>query len=144
MILQLDDWTFDIDIEKTQSYSTLEQAEHCNCAYCRNFYAGIDEKYPLLRPFLAKFGIHVDAPDQMSPLDISSRQIIYDPMYHVFGRILHQGSQTVIRVGIEIEPMAIDEDRFCLQIYDLQLPWLLEELYETGISDATAWNSPLQ
>ena len=53
MILQIDDWKFDIDMERTMEYSAKEAAEHCDCAYCRNFYAAVDEHCSDLRPFLA-------------------------------------------------------------------------------------------
>ena len=136
MILQLEDWSFEVNMEKTMSYSSKERSDHCNCAYCRNFYAGIDVEYPQLRSLLLKFGIHVDAPDRMSPLDISRQQIIYDPMYHVFGRIIQVGTSTLLLGDVEIEPMELEEGVFCLQVYDLQLPWLLDEPYEKGMSDA--------
>lgn len=145
MILQLEDWSFDVDLEKTMSYSSQERVEHCNCAYCRNFYAGIDAKYPELRSFLLKFGIHVDAPDRMSALDISSEQIIYDPMYLIFGQILRVGTSTILYEGIEVEPMEAEDGMFYLQIYDLQLPWLLDEPYEKGMSELSSQSaSPLQ
>ena len=37
MILKIDDWEFDIDLERTMAYSAAEAADHCTCAYCRNF-----------------------------------------------------------------------------------------------------------
>ena len=51
MVLKIDDWVFDVDITATMEYSTREAAAHCDCAYCRNFYAAVDDTYPQIRRF---------------------------------------------------------------------------------------------
>ena len=71
MIIELFDWKFDVDVERTMARSALEAAEHCDCAYCRNFYATVDEENPELRYFLAEFGLDIEAPDVLYPYDIS-------------------------------------------------------------------------
>lgn len=44
MILEIDGWKFDIDFERTMEYSAAEAKEHCNCAYCHNFYAAKEKR----------------------------------------------------------------------------------------------------
>ena len=92
MILTIDDWIFDTDVTATMAYSAQEAAEHCDCGYCRNFYAAVDSVYPELRPFLTQFRIDVEAPDCMSPIPYSEEVVGYDPEYIVIGRLVQQGS----------------------------------------------------
>ena len=59
MIIKIDAWKFDVDLNATMAYSAQEAMDHCTCGYCRNFYASVDIVYPNLRPFLAEFGVHI-------------------------------------------------------------------------------------
>lgn len=135
MILQIDDWIFDLDVQATTAYSAKEAAEHCDCANCRNFYAAIDDHYPHLRPFLAQFGLQVEAPDQMSPMEISPERIDYDPMFYVFGRILQQGQYEMAAGLANIVAYPLEEgidgrEAFELNVFEVSLPWVLEEPFE--------------
>lgn len=44
MVLNIDDWIFDVDLKKTMEYSSLLSADHCCCGYCVNYYLAI---YPV-------------------------------------------------------------------------------------------------
>lgn len=138
MIVKVDDWAFDVDMTATMEYSVKEAAEHCTCAYCRNFYAAVDQYYPELRPFLARFGLDLEAPDRMSPLDYSIEDIVYDPMYYVFGKILEPGiyEMSAGHANIVVTPMVGTLDGkpyFQLDVYEVVLPWVLEEPFEGGV-----------
>lgn len=63
MILELDDWQFELDVETTRLYSEQEVAVHCDCGYCRNYYACVAETFSGLRPFLGQFGLNIKAPE---------------------------------------------------------------------------------
>lgn len=136
MILQIDDWTFDIDMARTMEYSAAEAAEHCDCAYCRNFYAAVDGKYPELRPFLAQFGIDIEAPEEMCPF--AGESILYDPVYRVYGRILRPGSYEMQAGPVNLVARASEgqQDCFLLDCYEVFLPWSLDEPFEEVISPA--------
>ena len=142
MLLQIDDWEFDIDMKATMEYSTNETADHCTCAYCRNFYVTIDEIYPKLRPFLAQFGINVEAPDELMPFDLPN-QMNYDGVYVVSGKILATGRSLLCVDGVQIAPeydSQINHPQlhpcFYLTVNDIQLPWVLEEPMNDVISPA--------
>ena len=144
MILRLDDWEFDIDMERTMEYSTAEAAEHCDCAYCRNFYAAVDERYPNLRPFLAQFGIDIEAPDEMMPFD-QPQEMWYENVYSVGGRILSGSEHTFIVDGIEVSIYSenklqinqmIPEPHFFIGVGMMVLPWVLDEPMEAVVSTA--------
>ena len=127
-----------MDLEATATYSRQELAENCRCAYCRNFYEAIDRYYPQLRTFLTQFGLELNAPDRMSPIDYDPGRTDYDPRYVVFGQILQMGTYE-LSVGLaNICPSAIEDlidgkPAFLLDVYEVSLPWILDESFPGGI-----------
>ena len=137
MILQIEDWVFEIDLEKTKKHSLLEAAENCQCAYCRNFYRGLDGAYRELKSKLLSFGICAEAPEKMNPTVFSEEQILYDPMYYVFGRIAQKGTGPFLAGFVSVYPSDQEEmldgsAGFRLQAKGVNCPWRLEEPF-TGV-----------
>ena len=145
MILQIADWKFDIDTERTMEYSAAEAAEHCDCAYCRNFYAAVDQYYPQLRPFLARFGLDIEAPDELMPYDYMGK-MYYDGVYMVCGRILQTGASPMEISDLTICATAGDgqirinhhcpQPYFALDVGTIELLWVLDEPIENVVSPA--------
>ena len=142
MILQIDDWKFDIDMERTMEYSANEAAGHCDCGYCRNFYAAVDLQYPNFRSFLAQFGLNAEAPDELMPFDLN-QQMCYMGVYVVAGRILQKGKQNLCVDGIFISPEIDSQINhnvlmpcFYLTIDQMDLPWVLDEPMKDVVSPA--------
>ena len=148
MLLQIDDWVFDVDITHTMERSAAEAAEHCDCAYCRNFYAAVDRFYPNLRPFLAKFGIDIEAPDEQLPYDLDG-EMYYDSIYLVAGDILKEGKAPICNDRVVIRPVACNgpfqavpashncpKPCFILDVSTVVLPWILDEPMEETVSPA--------
>ena len=144
MILQLSDGKFSVDIERTMELSSAEAIEHCTCAYCRNFYASVDVEYPNLRPFLAQFGVHIEAPDEMMPFD-QPGQMWYDNVYSVSGRILSGTEHSFTVDGLEVRICAknnhninplFPEPHFFIEVGMMELPWVLDEPMQEVISPA--------
>ena len=138
MILKIADWIFDVDLERSATYSDREAAEHCDCDHCRNFCLGVDAICPELRCFLGQFGIHPEAPDRMSPIGYSEKRIDYDPMYYVFGRIIRYGNSKLSANDVEIIPASCDvlfEEGtvFSLSVAGLSLPWILDVPFDSSI-----------
>ena len=69
MILNIDDWKFDINLEDTQAHSSFSASRHCTCAYCENYYRGVRYVSPNLKGFLADFGIDIEGPVEMYPFE---------------------------------------------------------------------------
>ena len=144
MIIQIDDWKFDIDMTSTMEYSSGELAEHCDCAYCRNFYAAVDQVYPELRPFLAQFGVEIEAPDELMPYDFNAEMCYYG-IYSVSGTILNCGisrlhaGQYPVNIAKDIE-LHVNSDcptpSFFIEIGPLYLPWILDEPMKDVVSPA--------
>lgn len=144
MLLEIEDWKFDIHMAATMEYSANEAADHCTCAYCRNFYAAVDDTYPNLRPFLAQFGLDIEAPDELMPYDVD-KKMWYDGIYAVSGKILSTGSSDLVCDGIRIDPKQEHELHvtigcatpcFFLNVGTLILPWVLNEPMEDVVSPA--------
>ncbi len=143
MILEIADWKLDIDLEATMEYSGSEAKEHCTCAYCRNFYATVDDTYPQLRPFLAQFGLDMEAPEELMPFD-DGANVIYDAVYTVYGTIVQQGSEMKISdIPVRFENGAmvnteIPEPCVSVSIGLFSLPWVLNEPLKEVVSPANA------
>lgn len=138
MILQIDDWIFDLDLERTMEYSAAEASEHCTCGYCRNFYAAVDEFYPNIRPFLTRFGVDIEAPDEQMPYDLDGKTY-YDSVYMVYGRITKVGEKPIALDNILVLPSVNHsgpKPSFSLDVSTVVLPWVLEESLEETLSPA--------
>ncbi len=140
MILELEGWVFDVDLEATMAYSAKEAADHCDCAYCRNFYAAVDGVYPELQPFLARFGVDIEAPEELFPYDGNH----YGLVYAANGRILNCGNTMEVD-GLAVEfsletPVNVycPKPWFSIEFNMLELPWVLEEPFEDVVSPANA------
>lgn len=141
MILSLGQWVFDVNIEDTMMYSKGTTDDHCECGYCRNFYASVGGSYPNLRSFLAKFGARVEGPDEMMPFEPTVCQLTYC----VSGKVLSTGREplsvdgTVFDIvnGDELDiDTACPKPCFALISGYLELPWVLEEDMDEVISPA--------
>ena len=141
MLIELADWKMDVDIPLTMLLSDKQAREHCTCGYCRNFYAAIDSVYPMLRPFLLKFGIQVEGPDELCPFEPT----IYEVSYIVQGRVMHEGKQPLYIDGVPLKIQTSQQSDICtehpepffvLSVGLMELPWLLEEPMSEVISPA--------
>ncbi len=140
MIINIADWEFDIDLQRTMAYSHAEALAHCDCAYCRNFYLAVDNAYPQLRAFLTQFGVDLEAPDELMPYDVDGR-MLYEGTYVVFGRIRKPGKQGFAFGNASLLPMEEDgydfeEPYFVLTLERIILPWMLDESLKDVVSPA--------
>jgi len=135
LILTIDDWTFQVYPVATRKYYARELAEHCTCPNCRNFYAAVDKVYPELRSFLLRFGVQVEAPDEM----MAFTPTLCTNYYAVCGSILERGQGSIRVGGVLVTPMTaeeamantwLSEPLFFLSVGTMALPWLLEESME--------------
>ena len=141
MIISIEDWVFDLDMTATMEHSAKEAAEHCDCAYCRNFYTAVDVTYPQLRPFLSQFGLDIEAPEELMPFEPK----LYLSCYAVEGQIVKKGSPLIMVDGVKVMPetakdaminCGIHTPYFVLSVGPITLPWVLDEPMEDVISPA--------
>lgn len=122
-LIHLADWVFSVDSEATGQHTLRCSEDHCLCAYCRNFYEAVDIAHPALRSFLARFGITLEGPSELMPLEPT----LMAACYRVTGRILHFGKQLLHVNGVPIRPETADGETFFLWVGEMELPWIQEE-----------------
>lgn len=141
MILQVDNWVFEVDVSETMAYSTGIWEDHCTCGYCRNFYETMDAAYPQLKTFLKQFGMNSLTPEEMSPIEPT----LCMASYCISGKVLQNGifpidlGGVVISVAMEADPLyhpGCGEPFFVLNTGLLELPWALDEDMDEVISPA--------
>lgn len=141
MLIELADWKLEVDVPLTMTLSAAQAKEHCNCGYCKNFYAGIDRAYPMLRTFLSEFGIDVEGPDELCPFEPT----IYEATYIIQGTIVEKGKQHLYLADVPLTICSAAESDiytvhptpyFTLTVGLLELPWMLSEPMTEVISPA--------
>lgn len=132
MILKVADWRFRVDIPATREHTTQNASDHCECAYCRNYYDAVDMAHPRLKPFLSEFGINIQGPSELMPF----QPTLMLACYRVQGQILEWGKTELIVEGVPIVPETADDDTFFLWVGELEVPWLQPERPEDVVSPA--------
>ena len=132
MVLQIDDWVFRVDLERTKEHSSFVSGEHCTCSYCENFYRTAGVVCPALKEFLVQFGILIDGPSEMYPIEPT----LYLAGYRVFGEIMTYGIGPMMVDGVPVTAEPVDEAHFMLEVGEMPLPWVLPEDPEEVISPA--------
>ena len=145
MIVKIDGWVVRVFPMENRKYYAREVADHCQCAWCRNFYSSVDGTYPQLRPFLEQFGVHIEAPDEM----IALSPTLCAGYYAVCGEILERGEDDLLLDGLSVMPLAwseakvdtlMEEPLFFLRTDWMTLPWVLEEPMNEADSPAKGKN----
>ena len=132
MTLQIDDWVFDIDAEKTKAHSSFALSSHCTCGYCENYYRAVDREYPNLRGFLDRFFVEIEGPSEMYPFEPTLCLL----GYKVMGRIVRVGNGPMMVDGVPVMGEILDETTFKLEVGEMEVPWLLEEDMDEVVSPA--------
>lgn len=132
MILKLGDWRFQVDVDATAERTRKYSYEHCQCSYCKNFYAAVDQAYPDLRFAMEQFGVHLEGPSELMPFEPT----LMLACYRVDGKILKWGKAQLSVNGASLLPEAGDSETFLLWVGELRLPWLQKEAVEEVVSPA--------
>lgn len=132
MILEIEGWQFRLDIEATRRHTKKNAADHCSCAYCRNYYDAVEGLFPDLRNFLQQFGVNYQGPSELMPFEPT----LMLACYRIKGKILKWGKDPLFAQGIPVLPEAADEESFFLWVGELEIPWLQVEPVEEVVSPA--------
>lgn len=123
MIFELADWRIEVDVEATRKHTTENAADHCGCAYCRNYYETLHAVYPGLCTALTRLGIDPMGPSELMPFTPT----MFLACYRIQGTILQWGKHELAADGIPIVLEAADEDTFFLWAGEMELPWVQQE-----------------
>lgn len=132
MVLRIDDWVFRIDLKKTKEHSSFVSLEHCTCGYCENYYRTVTATYPGLKTFLARFGVLIDGPSEMYPIEPT----LYLAGYRVFGSVVEYGNGPIMVDGVPVTAEPVDDAHFMLEVGEMPLPWAMAEDMNEVISPA--------
>lgn len=132
MILKIDDWQFRVDIDATREHTAKNASDHCDCAYCRNFYDAVELLHPQLQAFLTEFGVDYQGPSELMPFEPT----LMLASYRVQGEILQWGKAVLQVRGVPVLPAAAEKESFFLWVGEMELPWLQNEPVEEVVSPA--------
>lgn len=133
------DWTFVIDETETNEYYK-NRTSTCQCAYCRNFKKAYLWMSANARIFLEQFAIDVSNPEDITWFHPEKNEMIdYILYYPVKGEAFSekgyeldfQGENSFVSVAVQpLEKgpnFEMKSSGFCLQVFGISLPWVLEE-----------------
>lgn len=135
-------FVFSADIEKTRAYYATHSV--CDCSCCRNLYAQIKAFSPALDAFLSEFGVDISRPDEAASVETADRIDYLSVGYTVTGAMETPGVYetdidtlhvTVSRGDDPFEwfPHEQKEPCFFISIYNLSLPWILDEPFPKSV-----------
>ena len=91
--IRIDDYVFEVDIEKTTEYYNTHSL--CKCECCENFYAQIKGKFPRLESFLSDFGIDISKPDECTSIEADNAIQYIGIDYTVCGKVSAMGKYEI-------------------------------------------------
>ena len=113
------DWQFRVDREATRDYTLKCSTDHCLCPYCWNYYETVDAANPRLRSVLDGFGIFLDGPCEVMPLEHN----VILAAYRVTGTIAKAGKMRLYVDGVPLIPEESENGTFLLWAGPMDLPW---------------------
>lgn len=136
MIIRLDSYVLDVDVEATKAYS-LEHSL-CECNEDRNFYAQARETFPKLTAFLAELGIMIERPDEIGSFPLENVIDYHFVAYTVVGEVIEAGKYEIdlfdgnLFLNIVINDWYVPNEQkttkyFTVTVYNIRLPWILDE-----------------
>ena len=66
-----------VDMDKTKGYYLSSDSLPCECAYCQNYVAQIERKYPDIAQFLASINVDVTKPFELISVELDNDNIQY-------------------------------------------------------------------
>lgn len=130
--ISIADWQFRVDRDATRDYTMKCSLDHCLCPYCRNYYETVDGANPRLRSVLDGFGIFLDGPCEVMPLQHN----VILAAYRVTGSILHPGKLRLFVDDVPLIPEESENGTFLLWVGPMELPWIQDVKPEDVISPA--------
>lgn len=117
--ISIADWQFRVNREATRDYTLKCSTDHCLCPYCRNYYETVDAANPRLRSVLDGFGIFLDGPCEVMPLEHN----VILAAYRVTGTIAKAGKMWLYVDGVPLIPEESENGTFLLWAGPMELPW---------------------
>ncbi len=130
--ISIADWQFRVDRDATRDYTMKCSTDHCLCPYCRNFYETVDSVNLRLRSILDGFGIFLDGPCEVMPIEHN----VILAAYRVTGSIVRSGKLRLYVDDVPLIPEMSENGTFLLWVGPMELPWIQGIAPEEVISPA--------
>ena len=130
--ISIADWQFRVDRDATRDYTMKCSTDHCLCPYCRNYYETVDASHPRLRSVLDGFGIFLDGPCEVMPLEYN----LILAAYRVTGIVAQTGNMRLFVDDVPLIPEESGNGTFLLWAGPMELPWMQDVAPEDVISPA--------
>lgn len=130
--ISIADWQFRVDRDATRDYTMKCSTDHCLCPYCRNYYETVDGANPRLRGVLEGFGIFLDGPCEVMPLEHN----LILAAYRVTGIVAQTGNMRLFVDDVPLIPEESGNGTFLLWAGPMELPWMQNVAPEDVISPA--------
>ena len=134
-IIKTNGYRFAVDVEQTMQYYRTHSL--CDCADCRNFYAQVKERFPVLDTFIQEFGVDLAKPDEVMSIDEKGEVEYLSADYTVCGTVLTMANAEIRMPGADSIFIAVIDgfaspneqtgDYFTLSVNGIRLPWRLDE-----------------
>ena len=126
----------EVDIDANKRY--YREHSLCNCNEDRNFYEASKKYFPELTKLLSQIGVLIERPDEISSSAVENMIDYQFVAYTVMGKmenkdkyeleLLDNGTQLKIVIDNWYVPNEQKtEDYFTLTVYNIKLPWALNE-----------------
>ena len=142
MIIKKEDYIMDVDIEQTKEY--YKSHSLCDCSSCRNYYTQVKNRFPLLDEFLLELGVNIECPDELGCVESDNKIQYLFAAYTVCGKILEFDKYEIdlfensgvisITINNGYIPNEQKTDHFVVTVYNIVLPWALNEPFPKPIS----------
>ena len=148
-IINKEDYTFDVDIEKTKDYYLTRTL--CDCDECQNYYCQAENTFPKLTSFLLDFGIDIARPDEICSIYNKGKVDYLAIAYTAVGECVQCGQYEFdiedgglfLNLVINKNPVYPNEqeDTQCFEIvvYNIRLSWVLETPHEEEKDKISFW-----
>lgn len=148
MIIEIDGYEFDADVDKTAEY--YNNITLCDCPCCRNYYTSAAEKMPELAEMLLRFGVDIAKPDEIFWSEHEGKCAYDQVSYTVCGSIKRCGEYEIDLYGEgyfvsivpnnDYVPNQQTEEYFVLNVFGVALDWVLDEPFEeTPLPPKSKW-----
>lgn len=141
--IQKDEYKFSVDVEKTREYYRTHSL--CDCAYCRNYYAQIKNRFPKLKQFLSEFGVDISGLDEIMSVEMDDYIDYINVDYTVCGRITSLGGHEIglyddcfLSITITNGFFSPNEQTgayFTVSVMEMKLSWVLDEPFPKPITE---------
>ncbi len=147
IIIQKDEYVFEVDIEKTKDYYRTRLLCECDC--CENYYEQIKGKFPKLESFMMDFGVDISKPDEIMSVELENTIEYLSVDYTVCGKVATMGEY---EIGIQdkqflslvitdgfASPNEQTGEYFTISINNsIELPWVLNKPFPQPIQTKVA------